>query len=90
MYTHTAATKPAMAASAAPRASQSRQKGGCGVLMFSCPTAPAIRPYDRPYSRVCQYVDGDVIGSAYAFQQHFSAGEPRGWMLLQRSTENPA
>ena len=54
-------------------AGQSRQNGGSGVLMFSRPTPQVIRPYDPPYSRGSQYVDRDSIGSAYAFQQRFSA-----------------
>ena|SRR5215831_16558629 len=41
MNTHTAIANPATAASAAARASQSRQKGGSDVLMFLPP--PAIR-----------------------------------------------
>jgi len=70
MYTHTATTNPAMAPSAAARASQSRQKGGSGVPKFSPPTPPAV--------------SNTWIETLSDFTYGFSrAGERRGWMLCR-------
>jgi hypothetical protein len=78
---------PAMAPSAAARASQSRQKGGCGVLMFLPPTPPATRRAITPYTFVSNMWPETLSDVPMHFNRVSQGDRTARLAALERSTE---